>query len=331
MTFTLALLVLLAPDDAALASSIATTTRATLGPDALLELRFVDPPQDETAVIAVAQAAHARNVAVITTDAGARHARIRLYDAVSGGHVEREIEFAADDPLEERGRALGFTLASMLPDMLPQAASTAPDTQDVAQGSPANPGPVAPPAAVTPAAPPAPVPPPPPWTFAIDAAARAVAAIDGEGTGFGGELGGQYRLGDHLALRAGAAVHLGHIEPLEARMTIVDIGPGIVWRSHDAEPGQRFALALRADVFARLQSVSRPAARPHAAETHGRFVPGLALGLEASYAISRGFAMFAGGGAQVLLGETEIVLRGREITSFAPVGLGFELGGRAFF
>jgi hypothetical protein len=330
LTFTLALLVLLAPDDAALASSIATATRATLGPDVTLELRVVDAPQDDAAAIALAQAAHARSVAVITTDAAAQHARIRLYDAINGRQVEREVEFAAGDPIEERGRALGFTLASMLPDAEPATASAAPDAEAVAQAAPANP-PAAAPAAATPPPPPAPAPAPEPWTFAIDAAARAVAAIDGEGSGFGGTLGGQYRLGDHLALRAGAALHVGHVEPLEARLTIVDIGPGLVWRSNDAEPGRRFALALRADAFARLQSVSRPAHRSRAAETRGRFMPGLGLGLEVTYALSREFAAFAGGGAQVLLGETEIVLHGQRVASFAPVGLGFELGARALF
>lgn len=329
MTFTLALLVLLAPDDAALASSIATATRATLGPDVMLELRFVEQPQDQAAAIALAQSAHARTVAVISTDAGTQRAHIRLYDATSGRQVEREIEFAPSDPPDERGRAIGFTLASMLPDAAPEIAS-APPSPDAVAAQAAEPAPAAPTPAPPPAAP-APAPAAAPWTFAIDAAVRAVAAIDAEGSGFGGELGGQYRLGDHLALRAGAAVHVGHVEPLEARMTIVDLGPGLVWRSHDAGPGRRLALALRADAFARLQSVSRPAHHARPAESHSRFVPGLGLGLEASYAFTHEFAMFGGGGVQMLLDETELVLRGQQVASFGPVGLGFELGARALF
>jgi hypothetical protein len=80
-----------------------------------------------------------------------------------------------------------------------------------------------------------------------------------------------------------------------------------------------------------MQSVSRSAHQSHAAESHTRFVPGLGLGLEAAYAFTREFAMFWGGGVQVLLDETELVLRGQQVASFAPVGLGFELGARASF
>jgi hypothetical protein len=332
MTFTLTLLVLLAPGDEGMAGALAAATRATLGESTTIELRIMPPPEDDGA-IALGQQAHARGVAVISwADADKQHARIRLYSQATGRVVEREIAFAPGDALEEKGRTLGFALASMLPESEEPVASAAPAAS--APAPPAAPAPApAPPAAPAPAPPPALPAPPPPWTFSIDAAAQMPLALGGEGTGLGGALGGQYRMSDHLALRAGAALRFGHLEALEAHVTTVDLGPGLVWRSNDPEPRprQRFALALRFDGLARLNAVRRPAHGMVAAESQARFVPAVGMGIEGMIALTRVLGLFADAGADVTLGETEVVVRGRQVAAFAPVGLAFELGARARF
>lgn len=324
MNFALTLLVLLAPGDEPLAGSLAAAVRETLGPDATIELRVVATTPPDADVLALAHEADAGAVAVIEWSQPERgRAQARLYSQSSGRWLERELDFAPGDPVQERGRALGFTLGSMLP----EAAAA------VAQSEPA--GPAAEPAQPAPAPPqalPAPAHSQPvpqaaaPWTFAIELAAQGLLAIGGEGSAAGGELGGRYRVSDHVALRAGAALGLGHIEALEADLLNVDLGGGLVWRSGDPRPGSPWTLALRLDLLARLQRLTRHAADERQEESHGRFLPATGVAVEATYALSSDLALFTAAGAHALLGETEVRLRDEQVAAFAPVDLQLALG-----
>jgi hypothetical protein len=324
MSLALSLLVLLAPGDEALAGSLVTAARSTLGEGAAVELRVITLPDEEAAARALMAETHAQALAVIEwREPEKEHAQIRLFTLDDPQVFERELTFAASDAAEERGRTLGFTLASMLPEARPIASAppeTAPD---------ASPTPVAQAAAPAPAPGPAPATPPDaraPWRAAFDVAGVAAVAIAGEGMGFGGELAGQVRLNEQLALRASVALRLGELEALDARTTSVDLGPGIVWRSHDTEPGRPFALALRLDALARLLRVRLDA--QHDSESHGHVVPVIGLSVEASYALSRELGLTASAGARAILGETEVISKGQPVASFAPVELGFALGTR---
>jgi hypothetical protein len=334
MTYALTLLVLLSPGDEPLASSLAASARATLGEGAALELRIVAQPIDDAGALALAQGAQAGAVAMIawSEGAGGRSARVRMYGRATERWLERDLAFAADDASEERGRALGFTLGSMVPEaalpvVLPPAAEAA-SPPLVAQSTPA-PEPTKP--APVPALPRAPSLEPPPWTFAIDGAVQGSLALGGEGEAIGGEIGGQYRLGEHLALRAGAAVRVGHIEALEATMLIADLGPGLSWRSGDPRPDRPWAFALRLDGLARLQNVTRAGAHGRPEERHGRVVPAVGVAAEIVYALTRELALFADAGGHAVLGETEIRLREQQVAAFAPVDVSFGLGVRASF
>lgn len=339
MTYALTLLVLLSPGDEPLASSLAASARATLGEGATLELRVLEQPIDDAGALALAQGAQAGAVATIawSEGPGGRGARVRMYGRATGRWLERDLAFAVDDASEERGRALGFTLGSMVPEAAlpvvppPPAAQPASPPPLVAQSTPV-PVPVPVPAKPAPAPlPPAPIAEPPPWTFAIDGAVQGTLALGGEGDAVGGEIGGQYRLGPHLALRAGAAVRVGHVEALEATLLILDLGPGLSWRSADPRPGRPWAFALHLDGLARLQSLTRAAAHGRPDERHGRFVPAVGVAAEVMYALTRELALFADAGGHAVLGETEIRLREQQVAAFAPVDVSFGLGARASF
>jgi hypothetical protein len=326
MTFALTLLVLLSPGDEGMAASLAAAARETLGAGASLELRVVLPPPDDAAAGELAAQAGAGALALIAWS-DAQHARVRVYSTARARWLERDLTFAAADPMEEKGRTIGFTVASMLPEAQAPSAPSAPPPV-VASVPPAPATPSAP--RVAPARP-AVAAVSPPWTFAVDAAVQAALAIDGEGTSAGGELAGRYRLGEHLALRAFAALRVGHVEALEATLLSVDLGPSLTWISRDVVPAHPWAFGLRVDAFARLQSVRRPATDADPAESHGRFVPGVGLQLETSYAMSADIALLAAAGAHALLGETEVLRDSQQVASFAPVELVAGLGAIARF
>ena len=342
MTFALTLLVLLSPGDEPMATAIAAAARATLGADTALELRFLAVAPNDAAALALAHDSGSAAIALITwTDSGHQRARLRVYSQTTRAWTARDLDFAARDPAEEKGRAIGFNLASMLPEGVPFA------KRSLAPAAPPAPSaPTTPPAprvatldtAPAPVAKTAPVPPNaatprpwPPWTLSIDAAAQGVVAVSGEGTSVGGALGGQYRLDEHLSLSLGAALRIGHIEALEARLVTVDFGPGVAWRSGDLDAGRRWGLQLQLGAFARLQSLRRTSAGSQPRESHGRFVPGAGIGVELTYALTRDIALLANIRVNAVLGQTDVFLRDREVAAFAPIELGLGLGARTYF
>jgi hypothetical protein len=344
---------LLSPGDEPRAAAIAAATRATIGADTVLELRFVASPPNDDAAVALVRDTRSAAIALITwNDSSREHARLRVYSQATRAWTARDLEFAARDPAEEKGRAIGFNLASMLPEEALVAQSPVVPAPPAAQPPAIEPPATTPPAA--PAAPiatreatpameakpgaPAAVPPTratpptsPPWALAVDLAAQGVVALSGEGTSIGGALGAEYRLGEHFALCLGAALRIGHVEALEARMVAIDLGPGLAWRTGDLDAGRRWGLQVQLAGFARLQSLRREAERSETHESHGRWVPGAAVGVELTYALTPDIALLANTRLNAVLGQTDVFLRNREVAEFAPIELGLGLGARTYF
>ena len=339
-TFALTLLVLLSPGDESLAESIASAARATLGSELALEVRVEAKPVTDDAARELARNAGSRALAVIDwRDRGKLRARIRLYTQTTERWLVRELEFTSEDTPAERGRTIGFSLASMLPENTPgepqSDASPAPEHTSGEPQSVASPAPTAPARPSAAGVSHSPLTSQPlaakPWTFALDLAGQGVLGVGGEGTAVGGELGGQYRLGEHFSLRLAAALRVGHLEQLEARALTLDLAPGLSWRSGDTGPAQAWGLALSLAAVARLQSVRRAPIGSTAPESHGRWLPGVGVGLEVNYALNHEAALFVSSGLRALLGETDLFLRGRHVASFAPLELGLGLGARFGF
>src|SRR4051812_21137126 len=116
VTYLLALLVLLSPGDEPMATSLAAAMRAALGAETELELRFVAGPPADDAARALAREGRAASIALIRWgDESHQKAQLRLYDEASARWIVRELVFAKQDAPEEKGRAIGFNLASMMP------------------------------------------------------------------------------------------------------------------------------------------------------------------------------------------------------------------------
>src|SRR5207244_1028283 len=129
-------------------------------------------------------------VEVTWRDATHARAHVRIIIAASAAAIDRDVAFADGDTEMERGRALGFTIASMLPEEARGAPGPTdaerPDTPTIGR-----------------------TPPPPPSALAAHAVGLAFAAaagIGGTARGFGGALDLELFANGRLSGRVGAGV-----------------------------------------------------------------------------------------------------------------------------
>ncbi len=111
-------LVVLASGDPADGSTRAMeqALRVALGPAARIDI--ADPksiPETEEALVASASEAHATLLVVVAWSDRQRRATLRVMKPSQGRWLDREIRFDAADIATERGRTVGFALASMVP------------------------------------------------------------------------------------------------------------------------------------------------------------------------------------------------------------------------
>jgi len=132
------LIVLVAAGAARDPTTVAMTgaTRDALG-GAIVEVRETRSPLDDDAALTVETSAHADAVVELGwADRRHRQATLRLHIAAGRRWIERVIRFTPSDAYAERGRTLGFAVASMLPEAA--ADRTLPLTNPT-PGPPANP------------------------------------------------------------------------------------------------------------------------------------------------------------------------------------------------
>ena len=160
MPHALVLVMLVQSSDATDPSTSAAIDAAhrTLGADAQVRVSgYADLPTDE-AVQKLAPGADA--VVVVSWSEGHRHVRLRMLRVADGAWVDRDIGFDVRDASRERGRTIGFALASMLPEGDDRSLEPPPSgIRDGGTAPPADRPPVAPlPAGLAPsAAPPLPL------------------------------------------------------------------------------------------------------------------------------------------------------------------------------
>jgi hypothetical protein len=97
-------------------------------------------PTDADALAAEGQSRPDAVAELLWRDADHRHATLRVHLRQSRRWIERSFTFAASDPAAERGRTLGFAVASILPELTMAAAPTptSPPTGGAAAPAPAG-------------------------------------------------------------------------------------------------------------------------------------------------------------------------------------------------
>jgi hypothetical protein len=326
MSNTLTLVVLVASGGSAdpATGAMARATHDALGAQASVVVReaAANVPSDEEAIAAEKAAGADAVVVVRWRDAQHGHAALRVHVARTGRWVDRALGFEASDADAERGRTIGFAVASMLPE--PTALQeTAPPA-------------AAPPAAVpeTKAAPearPTPRTPPPHGAPVATLSLMGVGAVGGDAEGFGGALAGEWIALPWLALRVSGAVRAGSIDAAHSNTLAAYGGAGVVWRPIVATLARRFGFELRADYLLLYQSATRFATNSGSAETQSGGFSAIDGVAGASWLLAESVEALAGVGTEEVFGTRYIKVGDTRVAELPPLRLVIEAGIRARF
>lgn len=221
-------------------------------------------------------------------------AHLSCYSPQSRRWVDRDIVFAPNDPEIERGRAIGFVLASIVLEQEAQAADREPPRQ-------------APPvldSASTPA---------PPARFAISAGMEA--AGPSTGSGFGAHLAAHTAvLGQTWWVGAAGRARFGSLAVAQASTRVLAAGPEVSWSFWSPTPSTW--LGLRGGVFLSHIALSHLSDDDIVADEQGRWLPGAELSLHGGIELARSVAVFSEIGVNALAGETELEVRHRVVATW---------------
>jgi hypothetical protein len=262
-------------------ASLLTAAREALGAAASFRVFEVSPPTDEAALTVEDDLQARAVVTIVWEDTAHLHAHTRMHVSRTDRWTDREIVFEAVDTPVERGRALGFAVASMLPDK-EKAAIRA---QEVAI--------TLPPALIQKEE----------RRSSIGFTAVGALGIGGGFDGLGGTVDLRHRLDDRLSWRGALAVRRGpapEVDMLPAgSATAASLAAGAAWsltRSSEATP---LAVGLRADALGLYQSVTYTS-------TKSNFAAGLDLFGEVVAALGTGVDVVVAVGAEVVLTELDV-------------------------
>lgn len=283
-----------------------------LPPGALVLVREGAATTDEE-IASVGSKLHADAVAVVVwSDSESTHATLRVHRPSSGGVVAREMDFRPADGTSDRGRAVGFAIASMMPPVADEGPRT--------PASPAPPNvPSAP--AELPAAPTA----APPPRVGVDLLFAITGGVGGDAGGFGGALGVRYVLADRFDVRAALAATQGSFPSVAGTLTLVKPTIGVGWQALRIE---RATISPRFEIGPWHHSVSRSG---EGVTEGNRWIPGMSVVLEGSWRVVERLDIITAVGVDVALGSTRVFVGAEERTSIPVTRLVGFSGARIAF
>jgi hypothetical protein len=255
--------------------------------------------------IALGDQMRASMVVAVTWSGDQGRAHVHVHFSERPGWLERDVSFLATDPPPERGRTLGYAIASMVPDVAPADAAqvSRPPTRTEEKTAPS---PVV------------------RRTTSWSVGVAAAGAFAGDATSYGIGADARWSFVASGFVRAGGAARFGRVPAADASsLTVVPaVGVGFTL----GESGGPARIGARIDALAIFSELSR--ATPP--ETHGRWVPGVdAMGeVELSLPpVAVGVAL----GPEYALGSTEVHIGTAEPATFPRWRFVSELGLRLRF
>jgi hypothetical protein len=320
----IALVVIVASGQAQDATTLALADAAHTAAGAKVIVEEGAPIPDAEA-LAITARDHAEVVAVVSWDGDHSGVTVHLHRAGDARWLDRAVGFQSSDAPSERGRTIGFAIASMLPD----------PTAD----EPAHPPEKPPPPVVIGPTPPLttvrehPHPEAPPiWHGAIDLSGVATMAVGGYGGGWGVRLGGQWFFLPRLSLRAAIGISARPLIP-EAQASVQTLTGALGLGFALIEPASRRPVGLggRVSIMAQHQTVSHLSVDDVNANTESRWLPAAEVLLEGAVYFITNVAVVLSGGTEIAMGETRIYVAHRPVATLAPWRFAGEIGFRARF
>lgn len=304
-------------------NAMIAATRDALGKDAVVLVEPVQSPSDEKAA-GVGLEVNVGAIATVTWP-GSDHARVQIHVRLVAEKrwIDRDLTFASNEPLPERGRAAGLTIASIVsasattppplstPNEVPK---TLPTTTDAA------PRPTPRIAVAEPLARSSP-------RLAVDAVVAGTLGIAGPASGLGADLGARLGFPDRVVFRGSVGVRYGTVAAASATSSLLRLAAGAgvpVWQRGDV------TVSIQLGVVALRQTLSRATARA-STETKSRWLGGADALVDLEWRVAGPVALAVDGGLELALGETRVVV-GDDLVATIPrlravfaVGLRFRL------
>jgi hypothetical protein len=267
------------------------------------------PPGDE-AILALERDTASDVIAAVSWAGPAKlEARVRLHVRASDRWVERGLTFAASDDLRERGRTLGFTMASMLPDRTPPPRVAPPPAPAVVA--------VAPPA--------------PPPRLALDLMVMGSLGVGGDADALGGAFVLRRALAPWIAVRGELLGRAGVVQAAQATSLSMHLAAGVAVSPLGNPATRPASLEVRTDLAVMYESLGHLSSDDVDRVRQARLIPGADLVLEGSLRVLGSAAVVLGVGAEVAFGRTDIFVHESKVAVLPPLRLVSNLGLRHYF
>ncbi|HEY3664540.1 MAG TPA: hypothetical protein VGL19_01025 [Polyangiaceae bacterium] len=158
----------------------------------------------------------------------------------------------------------------------------------------------------------------------------AASGVSGSASGFGAALAGRWLFATSLSLRVAAGLRRGDIAAASASSEVEFLGVGLGFElpvsatSPFSLGGRAGALVLRHE----LDHLSSDDTQP---DRKSRILPGADALFEGSWHFSSSAGLVLGAGAELALGHTDVIIKGKEVTDIPPLRGLVELGIQARF
>jgi hypothetical protein len=302
------LLIFMAASDEGTSTSAALlrALAEALGPGAEISVQGSPaPPTDEALVERVHDRKATAAVRLVWDDAARTRVAMHVYLARSDEIHDQSLTFQRSDPAEERGRALGFVIASYL---LPPPA--------------ARPAPVV--AAVR-----APAPEPARW--ALEGFGTAALSIQGEGGGLGGGFGVRFWAGERWGVRAGLHLRTGSVVQAQASSLWAGAALGLFRVLAGGDGPRGVSLVGRAEGLLVYDALTHLSADDPQPVRLGRFLPAAAAVLELEWRLAPAAALHVGAGVEEALGKTDVFVHDIRVALIGRSRIVAEAGFRTRF
>jgi len=285
-------------------------------------------PSDSEVLRVEEQLQAAAVVALRWSDTVSAYVHVRIHVAREDRWIDREMAFLAADTMPERGRTIGFAIASMLLSQT-EAATPPVEPKSVAPG----PGPTATAdsvAMVTPKyAPDEPREQVPP-SRAVDLSVVGSRGLGGPASGVGGAARIEFLIARTFWLRAGAAIRTGSVPRLNGNDIVASAALGVAWRPYPTTRTSPFGGGIRLDAGILFHDLSHRAIDGTAAHQN-RLMPGATLAVEGTWRLTGSLDAVFALGSEMAFGATEVLVAGHPVATIPMLRGLAELGARICF
>jgi len=319
MSEALVLVVLLGTAMDPAAEGVIAAVRRALGPETTV-LADTSSVASDADALAIGNRVHARAVARVTWSDGAV-ARLHVRVAPSDDWMDDELTFSPQDAASEKGRTVGYALASMVQQLERERSDNEVSSPIIAAEAQPEPPKAAEPVPSIEARPASPSKAP---GSDLDLFVQGHGALGGGATAAGGSGGLRWWPFTSVGFRVAVGARAGAIPEADATTTTLFTGAGPAFRIRLSS----LELGVRADLVLLRHSVVRDRTVERA---RARWLGAASLVLEGGWALGPHAGLVAGVGTELAFGKTDVDVGGVTVADIPPVRGIAELGARIRF